>query len=404
MSRSLSFERSSRWDEAAGSEVPDAGARATTDRHERAAEGVNLLGYFRGQFGLAESARAYAAALLRAGYPVALRDADIDVPHGMNDRSMEPWLGRELPYGSTLVFVNPDHFESALDQADVAARDGRYVIGFWFWELAKVPIEWLPAIARVDEIMVATDFVAEAFRAITDKPVTKVGFPLFEIEYSQLQRADFGMPANAFSFLCTFDFNSSIERKNPLAVIRAFRQAFAEDRRDVFLMVKSSNGHRNPAALRQLLEAIGGDTRIALKDDIIDTRHLRALQRCSDAYVSLHRAEGLGLGMAESMKLGKPVIATGWSGNMEFMTEENSLLVDSRLIAVKPGEYPLAEGLQWAEPDIAHAASLMRRVADDKALAERIGRRAMADVSRTLSPDRTARSLTDRLSGLSAKH
>ncbi|MGH8081466.1 MAG: glycosyltransferase family 4 protein [Lysobacter sp.] len=401
MEQNLSFQRTRRWDEATAAQVRPTSARAAMAAS--GGEGVNLIGYFRGQFGLAESARAFATSLNQHGYPIALRDTDIDVPHGMNDRSMEALLGDELPYRASVVFVNPDHFESALERAQVGEREDSYLIGLWFWELAKVPSQWQPAIDRVDEIMVATDFVAEAFRAVTDKPVTKVGFPLFEVECSALEREDFGLPAKAFCFLCTFDFNSSIQRKNPLAVIKAFRAAFGEQRGDVFLMVKSSNGHRNPAVLRQLLDEIDGDPRIVLRDEIIDTHHLHALQRCCDAYVSLHRAEGLGLGMAESMKLGKPVIATGWSGNMEFMNDENSLLVDSHLIDVGAGDYPSAEGLQWAEPDIEHAAAQMRRVADDREFAKRLGLRASADIARTLSPQRTARVMTDRLADVAAK-
>ena len=360
-------------------------------------QGVNVLGYLSGQFGLGVSARSYTLALMCVGYPVSLQNTNLAVPHDNADRSLEPHLKQSAgAYTTTLVFVNPDHFSEAMSASGVVVRPER-IVACWFWELPRVPDAWREAVAEVDEIIVATEFVAKAFRAICDKPVTRIPFPLMEAAPSMLVRKDFGLPDGKFLFLCTFDCNSSLARKNPHAVIEAFKSAFPLARKDVFLLLKSSNGYRNPEALRQLKRLIGEDRRILLRDDIIDIRHLQALQRACDAYVSLHRAEGLGLGMAECMRIGKPVIATGWSGNLDFMNEDNSLLVNFKLVAVKSGEYPNGEGQEWAEPNIMHAATLMRLVVDQPAaVAEKVAR-ARRDIEFGMSPQRSGALLASYL-------
>lgn len=375
-------------------------SRASPTRTPVTGRGVNVLGYLRGQFGLGVSARAYSQALMCVGYPVSLQDSRVAVPHANADQSLEPHLRQGVgAFATTLVFVNPDHFTEAMAARGADERPQR-LVACWFWELPRVPKAWLEAVAEVDEIIVATEFVADAFRAVTEKPVTRIPFPLLEAQPSDLARADFGLPDGVFVFLCTFDCNSSVARKNPSAVVSAFRAAFLPERQDVVLLVKSSNGHRNPEALRQLLALAGTDTRILLRDDVIDVRHLQALQAHCDAYVSLHRAEGLGLGMAECMRLGKPVIATGWSGNMDFMNADNSLLVDYELVPVKAGEYPHAEGQVWAEPDVQHAASLMQHVVDHRAgVADKVAR-ARRDIEEGMSPQRSGALLAAYLEGI----
>lgn len=364
------------------------------------AGGVNILGYIRGQFGLAESARMYARALIDAGVPVALHDIDLDLPHGWNDRSLDPWIGDATPHPVSIIFVNPDYLQPALQRIGRARLQGRRLIACWFWELERIPDDWLPAIDQVDEIMVASAFVEDAFRRATDKPILRVKLPLSEVHDSGLQRADFGLEDGKFVFLCTFDFNSWIARKNPFAVVEAFTRAFSQERDDVRLLVKSSNGFRHPDKFLHLLKAAAVDPRIVVRDEVIDRAHVNALQRCCDVYVSLHRAEGFGLGLAECMVMGKPVIATKWSGNLEFMDEGNSCLVGFRMVNVAPGEYPGGDGQRWAEADVDEAATWMRRLVDEPGLARRIGEAARNSVSRTLAPERTAAAIFERVSQL----
>jgi hypothetical protein len=378
---SMRFSRLAQWPAAMSAQVmPQAASAGALASH-----GVNLLGYISGQFGLGVSARAYTSALMEVGYPVAVFDSSIDIPHARDDRSLAVHLeAGGVRFDTTVVFVNPDRFTAALDAFGEHRPSGR-LLGCWFWELPRVPEAWMDAVRQVDEIIVATEFVADAFRAVTDKPITRIPFPMLPASVSALTRADIDVPADAFVFLCTFDCNSSLDRKNPGAVIRAFRMAFPIERTDVFLLLKSSNGKRNPSALRALLQCTGGDPRIMLRDGVIDVSHVNALQSLSDCYVSLHRAEGLGLGMAESMRMGKPVVATGWSGNRDFMDDSNSYLVDYQLVPVLPGQYPHGEGQVWAEPDIRHAARHMRSVVQDSARAERIAEAGRATILREMS-------------------
>ncbi len=359
--------------------------------------GVNIFAYFRGQFGLGEGARLYTRALIDAGYPVALFDIELQLPHGLNDSSLDDYLGFETPYGIHLLFVNPDYLGDSLERIGKARLSSGYVIACWFWELEVIPPEWLPALDMVDEIIVSSAFVEAAFRRFTDKPIFRVPLPLGDVPDSGLTRADFGLSSSTFIFLVTFDFNSWLDRKNPFAAIEAFIRAFPRERNDVQLLVKSSNGYRYPEPFFRLLKAVGEDHRILIRDEVIDRYHVQAMQRCVDAYVSLHRAEGFGLGLAESMRLGKPVVATGWSGNIDFMNERNSLLVDYKLVPVEVGQYSHTQGQRWAEPNIEQAATYMRRLVDEAGLVERIGDRAQKDIREKLSSQIVAGRLIGRL-------
>lgn len=359
--------------------------------------GVNIIGYIRGQLGLGESARLYARALLGAGVGVRLYDVDLDLPHGWGDRSLEAWIGDDLPYEVTIIFVNPDYLDEALEKVGRLRLDGHYVIACWFWELERVPEAWLPAIDQVDEIMAASKFIERSFRQVSDRPVFCVPQPVGEVVSSGLRRVDFGLEEGKFIFLVVFDFNSWVERKNPYAAIDAFRQAFPPERNDVRLLIKSSNGFRHPEKFHKLLNAVICDARIDVRDQIIDRVHLNALLGCADAYVSLHRAEGLGLVLAECMALGKPVIATGWSGNMDFMDEDNSCLVSFQMVSVSDGEYIGGEGALWAEADVQSAASYMRRLVDEPEFASTVGKKAAQSVSSSESFVRAGGMLSRRL-------
>jgi hypothetical protein len=399
-SSQLKFQRASNWQRSVQITASSSGEAVRRGEFDAAA-GVNVFAYARGQFGLGEGARLYVRALLAEGYPVAVHDIAVDVPHGMNDTSLDEHIGTDTPYSVNLIFVNPDYLDDAIASIGRDRVASCYTIACWFWELEKFPEEWLPALQVVDEVMVSSSFIGEVIRPVTDKPILHVPIPVGEINDSGLTRKDFGLDDDAFIFLSSFDFNSFLTRKNPFAVIEAFRRAFADGRADVRLLIKSSNGFRYPDKLCELLNAVAGDQRIIVRDEVIDRSDVQALQRCTDAYVSLHRAEGFGLGLAESMRQGKPVIATAWSGNMEFMTPENSCLVNYQLVPVGVGEYIHHAGQRWANPDIAHAATFMRRLADDREFAARIGAQAAMDIRSKLSPGHAAELIIQRVKALS---
>lgn len=359
--------------------------------------GVNVIGYLHGQFGLAEAARSYVHALVQSAVPVALLDVDLNLPHARTGHGLDPYMDDRVPHGVSIIFINPDYLARALEQIGEARLQGRYLIACWFWELEQIPERWVSALDLVDEVLVATAFVEQAVTRVTRKPVLRVPMPLGSLQASRLQRADFGLPDDAFVFLVSFDFSSLMARKNPEAAILAFQRAFARERADVRLLIKTSNGHRFPHLLQHLLQMVGGDERILIRDEVIAREHLHALYHCCDAYVSLHRAEGFGLGMAECMSIGKPVVATAWSGNMEFMDEDSAVLVGYTLIPLRDGEYPGGEGQRWADPDVDQAASWMCRLADEPALAMELGLRGQAKIQGTLSGGLAASRIVTRL-------
>lgn len=401
--RGVKFTRTERWKagvpcEPKAGEWPKTGA----DRFSASA-GANIYAYARGQFGLGESARLYARALLDEGYPIAVHDVALDVDHSMGDHDLAEHMGRRAEYAVNIIFVNPDYMDAAITKIGRKDFRSRYTIACWFWELEKFPEQWLPALADVDEILVSSRFVHDVMTRVTDKPVLLAPLPLRAVPDSGLERRDFGLQEDAFLFLSTFDFNSFLARKNPMAVIDAFRSAFPAGENGVQLLIKSINGEKCPEAISELLNASASDDRIIVRDEVIERSHLQALQRCADAYVSLHRSEGFGLGMAECMRLGKPVIATAWSGNMEFMTPDNSCLVDFRLVDVGENEYVHAAGQRWAEPDTAHAAEFMRKLVQDRDYGARIGARAASDTAAQLSSQAIADKLIQRLEMVARK-
>jgi glycosyltransferase involved in cell wall biosynthesis len=205
-------------------------------------------------------------------------------------------------------------------------------------------------------------------------------------------------------FLTAFDFGSYFARKNPLAVVAAFRQAFGQrpqrgqsgDRRPM-LVVKTVSSGPHQLDFGELLLAIGGQANIRIIDQVLGRDDMLALLRQSDAYVQLHRSEGFGLLMAEAMALGKPVIATAYSANVDYMNPANSLPVDFRLVELDRDHGPYRRGAVWAEPDVAHAAALMRCLVNDRDLGRRLGQQARQDIARQLSPARIGAMIRDRL-------
>lgn len=362
--------------------------------------GVNLLGYARGEFGIAENVRSYARALAQAAYPFLIFDLDVGEISRQQDCSMERHFSDTLRYSSNVFFINAEQMEIARAVLGRPVFSGRHNIGFWAWELAKYPHAWHGAFNLVDEVWVPSGFVRDAIGAATGKPVLCLPTPIEFKPPQGMDRTHFGLPSDEFVFLFSFDFNSFVSRKNPAAVIAAFRQAFGDGTQGVRLLVKSTNGGQFPAEWAAIREQAAGDPRIEVRDGFLSRGEMFGLQNCADCYVSLHRAEGFGLGMAECMFLGKPVVATGYSGNLDFMDRENSLLVDCTLIPVRAGEYPYWQGQCWADPSVAQAARFMRQVFDDRELAGRIGAAGAAAIRRTHSNTVCGAAMVERLQAI----
>ena len=366
------------------------------------APGLTVIGHFCYPSGLRNSAISVVRGLRSVPLEVLVRDVPVD---GEHDQPQHAAHDGPEPYGTTLVHIQPEpFFGQAFARAGLNPRRRRsYRIGYWYWELEAVPESWAGAVAEVDELWAATRFVADALRSHFRTPVFNL-MPGIELP-AFLPRGPehFGIPPSRFTFLFAFHMMSVMERKNPLGLIRAFRMAFsAAD--PVTLVLKTSFGEKHPALIAELHAAANAaGAKVTIIDRVFTNDETISLMQACDAYVSLHRSEGLGLTMAEAMLLGKPVIATGYSGNLDFMTPENSLLAAYRLVEIDRPTPPYATGSLWAEPVESHAAQLMRRVWQNPDFAAALGRRAKADIAANLSIAAAGRRMADRLAAIDAR-
>ena len=283
-------------------------------------------------------------------------------------------------YEHNLFVGNPEMLKHALIQFPILPLYHNKNIGLFFWELEKIPHEWLGLRHWFDEIWVQSDFVLNVFKKMSPR-VYKIPFVIDLKINKRLSRAHFKLPKKPFIFLFTFDYLSFYDRKNPEGVVSAFKKAFG-DREDVYLLIKSTHASSDSIHARQVKSVIGQSLNIELRDQFLDSVEQLSLINLCDAYVSLHRSEGLGLGMAESMALGKPVIATNYSGNLEFMNNKNSCLVKFTKVNLQKHSYLYSDDQTWAEPDINQAALLIKKIKDDKAFREKIAKQACVDMKR----------------------
>jgi glycosyltransferase involved in cell wall biosynthesis len=355
--------------------------------------GVNLVGFLEGELGLGEVARKLGRGLERAGIPfsaISYRRAPSRQPH-----PVEIPISDEAPFDINVICLNADYLHTFLADAGADFFAGRYTIGVWFWESSIFRPENLEGLRFVDEVWVASEYVRRAIAAQADVPVHVVPLPIEAPTTPPRSPAEQDLPGR-FTFLFVFDFVSA-QRKNPTAVVEAFKQAFEPGEGPVLVM-KSINGkERKPQWLDDLVSATEGRPDIRVIDAYVAADQRDALLAACDCYVSLHRSEGFGLTVAEAMAHGKPVIATGYSGNLEFMNESNGYLVPYLLTQIPEDWWAYSPGADWAEPDVGAAAMLMRAVYDDQEEARSRGARAREDVLNAFSLDRTAEFITDRL-------
>lgn len=356
--------------------------------------GVNVAGYITGEFGLGEAARALVRGLDAAGVPFVLNS--IEVPWHRNlDRTFEAFSD-ENPYRVNLIGANPDQADEFYRRKGARYFKDHYNVGTWFWELSRFPEEWITRFKPYQEIWVGSRFSAESLARVSHVPVVKITYPV-DIDQERLQtdRPSLALDDKAFVFLFIFDFRSVLERKNPMGVINAFGKAFGGSK-DSVLVLKSINSEFAPESYDRLRRLASG-LNVTFVDGHWTGDRLHSLMAAADCYVSLHRSEGLGLSMAKSMFLGKAVIGTGYSGNLDFMNVNNSFLVRYRLVELDRDYPPYPAGAVWAEPDTDHAAELMRWVYDNREATTAVGARAADDVGRSMSPEAAGKVLRERL-------
>lgn len=357
--------------------------------------GTNLIGYARYEMGIGESCRLAARSLERAGIPFGVypfsggctsRDADV---------SLEAAEIFAPEFAFNLMHVNADQMPVAYDELGPDWFKGRYTIGYWHWELPEFPDEYAASFRYVNEVWVPSEFVARSIAAKSPVPVVRIPHGVEVNVAPGMTRGWFGLPERRFLFLMMYDTFSYSPRKNPDSVIQAFKQAVLQFGLPADLVIKMNNPQSGELGrIRRVTEGIPG---IHLIHRTLSRAETNALLASADCLVSLHRAEGFGLPIAEAMELGKPVIATNWSGNEDFMTEDNSAPVRYRLTRIGRDYGPYRAHQMWAEPDLEHAVYLMRRVVYDEEWRRRISGEGRRTIRGFFSPEASGRAMADRL-------
>ena len=354
--------------------------------------GFNVTGYFRAESGVGEGVRLLTVALDAAGVPhttVEYTDAPNRQEHDFEAR------GDGQLFDINIVAINADVMPRFAAKVGPDYFFRRYTIGEWNWETEELPKIWRSGLDHVDEVWLSSNYSAEAVRKVTSKPVFTFPLPIIRpVVTGEFSRADLGLP-DGYMFLFTFDYYGGFRRKNPVGVVEAFKQAFIDGEGPI-LVLKSVNGDKEPENLEELRRSVGDRGDIRIIDGYLPAAQKNALVGFCDCYVSLHRSEGFGLTIAEAMSLGKPAIATGYSGNVDFMNDDNSYLVGWKSSLVGPDQFFPPDD-RWSEPDVADGARLMRHVYEHQDEARTKGAQAERDIREQHSPASRADFLRERL-------
>ncbi|MET1023586.1 MAG: glycosyltransferase family 4 protein [Pseudoxanthomonas sp.] len=358
---------------------------------------VNYVGYLRSHLGIGEAARHGIMALEGAGVAVRTHDISGDATAPLGDYEVHCAQSEGLPR-VTLFGCNADALPGVLDKLPHVLRD-TYRIGCWYWETPDFPEHWTNRFDLVDEIWVATRFVADAIRAKATVPVVvmppMVCPPRLPRDRGWLSTRLPEVTADEFVFLFQFDVSSVTFRKNPEGLITAFGQAFSPVE-PVRLVLKLLNGHAEPGLVNHL-RGMAGDQRISLWDQTLTSADRLRLLASTDSFVSLHRSEGFGLSIAEAMAYGLPVVTTGWSGNADFTCNDNAAIVPYDLVPGTQPHGPYPAGTLWAEPRLEMAAELMRRVWTDPVWRAAIGQAGAATMAQHYSAAAVGTAMRERI-------
>lgn len=359
--------------------------------------GVNIVGFIHAEMGIGESSRLAAKAIDAASIPFGLINYPLAVSSRMSDFSWSHKMLERARYKTNIFHMNADFMHAAREHFGDDLFSNRYNIGYWHWELPEFPEEHMEGFNHVNEVWVCSKFVAASVTKRSTVPVITIPHCIQVQVASHINRSSFGLPENRFLFLMMYDMQSSTLRKNPEGVIEAFKLAFDKNDTSVGLVLKVNNPDHRPNELAELRKIVEEHSNMYLIDTAISRFEVNALLQCTDCYVSLHRAEGFGLGLAEAMYLGKPVIATNWSGNTEFMNAANSCPVGYQFVNVGQDSGPYKSHQIWAEPDVQHAADYMLRLSSDARWREMIAANGMRTIHQEFSPEVIGQKIKERL-------
>jgi glycosyltransferase involved in cell wall biosynthesis len=330
---------------------------------------VRILGFFGQTFGLAEACRRTFKSLEKTGLSVSATQIPYSGKHHGKDVSIKADKKIPINYDEIRIFhFNGDHFDHLINDWGEEVLHCKYKIGYWHWELPDFPEDYRMWFNLVDEVWVPSRFVFDAIAPKSPKPVQIIPLAIDEeaFEPPSSDREKFSIPQEKIVFLITFDFYSVMERKNPIAGINAFCKLVADDeyKNKVHLVVKISNKHADLDGMKHLSKILSSidSTKVTLVDQVLRRYEMLQLMNSCDVLISLHRAEGFGLHLAEFMAMGKAILATNWSGNVDFMNASNSYPVHFKIEQIKRNAGPYREGNSWAEVDNVNADSQMKKL------------------------------------------
>ena len=334
---------------------------------------VRILGFFNQTFGLAEASRRTLKAIQTT--PIKVSTTQIPYSGKHIGKEKNTLTDNEIPKDKNEIRIfhfNNDHFDRLITDWGKSILHCKYSIGFWHWELPDFPDDNLPWFNKIDEIWVPSRFVFDAIAPKSSKPVQIIPLGLDEkiLNPPPPDCKKFGIPNKKVIFLIMFDFYSVIERKNPISGILAFSElvrnkAYGDK---VHLVVKISNQHADSTGVKLLLETLDmiDPQKVTLIDQVLTRKGIVQLINSCDSLISLHRSEGFGLHLAEAMAMGKSVLSTNWSGNVDFMDATNSYPINFDIVPLENDAGSYKKGNFWAEVDVEHAVSQMKKVLENE--------------------------------------
>ena len=317
--------------------------------------GIQIIGFTSLAKGVGESVRSHIRAIDILGFNNSI----------INLKKKETFKLKNS-YKYNLFHINADLVPEMYFKLGKSFWKNKYNIGFWLWELEKFPLKWKNSFNYFDEIWVCSDFIYNCLSKISSIPVIKVPISINIKVDEKYSRDYFKLPKNQFLFLCMYDTNSVQERKNPKAAINAFQNAFKKEEKEVGLVIKVNNAEDKMSEIRDLEKMISEWKNIYLISQNLSKIEVNSLINSCDSFISLHRSEGFGLVIAESMYLGKPVIVTNWSGNTDFTNKENSCSISYDFIELKENYGPYEKGNRWAEPNLKESMECMKKLVYNK--------------------------------------
>jgi len=365
-----------------------------------AGAGINLVGFLRSEIGLGESMRLAARSLSEAGVPFCMIDYKEQVSLGMGDTT---WVHKESeqPHYRVNVFhMNADAMPHIHRYFGHSLWHERYNIGVWHWELPEFPMQFVDGFHFVQELWAPSTYIQQVMAKPGRVPVVYIPHGIHVNVDPALGRDYFGLPRDKFLFYVMYDAQSHTQRKNPHGAIQAFASAFKRNDSRVGLVLKVNNRLAREEDFAPVAAMLEGRDNVYLIDRIMRRVEVNSLLQATDCYVSLHRAEGFGLGLAEAMFLGKPVIGTNWSGNTDFMNGDNSCPVQYSLQPLGHDWAAYESHQIWAEPDLEQAAAYMRELANNAQWRQRIAAVGQHTIRTRFSPYAAGRLMRQRLAQL----